>query len=195
VARENRPDDVREALRGRRVAVPGKLTTAYLALRLFQPDFDPIEVPFDRIEDAVSEGQVDAGLLIHEGQLTYAGRGLDLWLDLGSWWHGETSGLPLPLGCNVVRRDLGEDLMRAVSKDLRASITYGLAHRVEALDHAMQYARGLDRKDADTFVGMYVNDYTVDYGDKGRRAINLLLERAATAGLVPAIGPVTFVED
>lgn len=195
VARAERPAHVQEGLKGLRVAVPGTLTTAYLTLRLFQPDFEAVVVPFDRIEDAVAEGQVDAGLLIHEGQLTYAGRGLELWVDLGSWWYRETDRLPLPLGCNVIRRDLGEDLMRAASRDLRHSITYGLAHRVEALDHAMRYARGLDRADADTFVGMYVNDYTVDYGEKGRRAVDLLLERAATAGLVPRIGPVTFVAD
>lgn len=187
--------DVRHELVGKRVAIPGTLTTAFLALRLFQPDFEPVTVPFDRIEDAVTEGDVDAGLLIHEGQLTYAGRGLHLWLDLGEWWFGDTDGLPLPLGGNVVRRDLGEDLIELLSRDLRTSIVYGLEHRDEALEYALRFARGLDRSDADAFVGMYVNDYTVDYGERGRRAVQLLLDRAADAGILPERATVTFVDD
>lgn len=195
VSRARRPHDVPGTLAGLRIAIPGELTTAYLALQLVQPEFEPVVTPFDRIEDAVERGEVDAGLLIHEGQLTYESRGLQLWMDLGEWWHEETGGLPLPLGCNVVRRDLGDDLIKAVSRDLRQSITYGLANRSEALSHAMQYARGLTEKDADTFVGMYVNDYTVDYGVTGRRAVHTLLTRAADEGLVPGNYDIVFVED
>jgi 1,4-dihydroxy-6-naphthoate synthase len=191
VARQAPPPDPRAALRGRRVAVPGLLTTAYLTLKLFQPDIEPVVTPFDRIEDAVVDGHVDAGLLIHEGQLTYADRGLHLWQDMGAWWYEET-GLPLPLGGNVVRRDLGDALIGAVSVDLKASIVYGLAHRDEALAHAMRFARGLDRAKADRFVGMYVNAFTVDYGASGRRAVHVLLERAAQAGLIPHPVQVTF---
>jgi len=186
--------DVRRALAGKRVAIPGELTTAALALRLYQPKFESVVIPFDQIESAVIEGNIDAGVLIHEGQLTYGDRGLHLWLDLGDWWFSQT-GLPLPLGGNVVRRDLGDDLMRDVSRDLRASIVYGLEHRDEALAHAMQYARDLNQTRADQFVGMYVNDYTVDYGDKGRRAVRELLSRAAAAGLIPTEVEVAFVGD
>jgi 1,4-dihydroxy-6-naphthoate synthase len=181
--------DVRQQIGGKRVAIPGELTTAFLALRLFQPDFEAVTVPFDKIEEVVESGEVDAGLLIHEGQLTYAGRGLHLWLDLGEWC------LPLPLGGNVVRRDLGEDLIRLLSRDLRSSIVYGLEHRDEALEYALQFARGLDRSDADAFVGMYVNEYTVDYGERGRKAVRLLLDRAANAGFLPERVTVTFVDD
>ena len=193
VATEPPPANPREAIRGRRIAIPGRLTTAALVLQLYQPDFEPKIVPFDEIEGAVSSGTVDAGLLIHEGQLTYQRDGLHLWVDMGEWWHRET-GLPLPLGGNAVRRDLGEELIGAISRDLRASIVYGLEHREEALNHAMQYARDLDREMADEFVGMYVNDYTVDYGETGRRAVRLLLERGADAGLIPNRVPVTFVD-
>ncbi|HVH09221.1 MAG TPA: MqnA/MqnD/SBP family protein [Gemmatimonadales bacterium] len=194
VARVPRPADPRAAL-GRpdlRVAVPGELTTAFLALKLFQPAVRHVVVPFDEIEEYVTAGRAEAGLLIHEGQLTYADRGLELWLDLGAWWHEET-GLPLPLGGNVVRRDLGEALMRAVAGDLKASIEYGLAHRAEALAHATAYGRGLDRSRIDRFVGMYVNAYTVDYGATGRRAVSEPLSRAHRAGLVPATVDVSFV--
>jgi 1,4-dihydroxy-6-naphthoate synthase len=149
--------------------------------------------PFDRIEDAVLAGAVDAGLLIHEGQLTYAHKGLHLWVDLGDWWFGET-GLPLPLGGNAIRRALGPDLLAAVSRDLRASIAYGLAHRDDALRYALSFARGLDRATTDEFVGMYVNQLTLDYGERGRRAVRALLERGARAGLVPP-GDVSFVDD
>ena len=157
----------RADLKGKRIAIPGPLTSAYLALQLFEPDFVAVPTPFDQIEDAVLAGTVDVGLLIHEGQLTFADNGLHLIQDLGEWWFGET-GLPLPLGGNVVRKDLGESMTRKISRHLHDSIAYGLQHRTAALDHSMQFARGLDRSKADTFVGMYVNDWTLDYGDKGR---------------------------
>ncbi|MBI4419917.1 MAG: ABC transporter substrate-binding protein [Gemmatimonadetes bacterium] len=188
------PGDPRSAIRDRRIAIPGLFTTAFLTLRLYQPDFEPVVTPFDQIEDAVLDREADAGLLIHEGQLTYPDRGLHLWVDMGEWWFRET-GLPLPLGGNVVRRDLGSELMRAISGDLRASILYGLAHRDAALTHALRYARGLDRPTTDQFVGMYVNDFTVDYGERGRRAVTELLERAAAAGVIPRRVAITFVED
>ena len=186
------PADARRALAGRRVAVPGELTTAFLALRLYQPDARHVVVPFDEIEDYVVAGKADAGLLIHEGQLTYADRGLHLWADMGEWWYAET-GLPLPLGGNVVRRDLGEELMRAIARDLKASIEYGLAHRGEALRHAQGFSRGLDPARTDRFVGMYVNAYTVDYGPVGRRAVAELLARALRAGLLRAPVDLNFV--
>jgi 1,4-dihydroxy-6-naphthoate synthase len=194
VARTPPPADPRAALAGRRVAVPGELTTAFLALKLYQPGVVHEVVPFDQIEDHVAAGRADVGLLIHEGQLTFAQRGLHLWRDLGEWWHEET-GLPLPLGGNVVRRDLGEPLMRLIARDLRASIAYGLDHRAEALAHAKGYSRGLTDAQTDRFIGMYVNDYTLDFGPLGRRAVVDLLARAHAAGLVPrAIEPV-FVSD
>jgi 1,4-dihydroxy-6-naphthoate synthase len=192
VARAPVPADPRRALSGRVVAIPGTLTTAWLALQLYQPDVRPVVVPFDRIEDCVLDGKAELGLLIHEGQLTYADRGLHLWADMGEWWHGET-GLPLPLGGNVVRRDLGPALSLAVARDLKASILYGLAHREEALRHARGFSRGLDAIRTDQFVGMYVNDYTVDYGPIGRRAVTELLERARRAGLVPGPVALSFV--
>jgi 1,4-dihydroxy-6-naphthoate synthase len=194
VARAPRPADPRAALAraGTVVAVPGELTTAFLALRLYQPAVRHVVVPFDRIEDYVLEGRADAGVLIHEGQLTYADRGLALWADLGEWWHAETA-LPLPLGGNAVRRDLGPTLMREVARDLKASIEYGLAHRRDALAHAQGYSRGLDAARTDRFVGMYVNAYTVDYGATGRRAVRELLARAHRAGLLPAPVDVTFI--
>jgi 1,4-dihydroxy-6-naphthoate synthase len=184
----------REALRGKRIAIPGPLTTAFLALKLYLPDFVPVPVPFDRIEDVVEQGEVDAGLLIHEGQLTFGDRGLHLVADMGEWWFGET-GLPLPLGGNVVRKDLGEALIAKISRHLRASIAYALDHRAAALDHAMRYARGLEPERADTFVGMYVNDWTLDYGERGREAVRLLLRRGHEAGIIPHAVDVRFVED
>jgi 1,4-dihydroxy-6-naphthoate synthase len=184
----------RADVRGKRIAVPGPLTTAYLALRLYEPDFVAVNTPFDRIEDDVVEGKVDAGLLIHEGQLTFAERGLHLVADMGEWWFGET-GLPLPLGGNVVRKDLGDELTRRISRHLRQSIAYGLEHRASALDHAMRFARGLDRDRADTFVGMYVNDWTLDYGERGRAAVHALLERGVSAGVIDRPVTVEFVED
>jgi 1,4-dihydroxy-6-naphthoate synthase len=202
VARTPRPEDPRAALASPTtvVAVPGELTTAFLALKLYQ--LQPVRhaqssamhvvLPFDKIEEYVAAGRADAGLLIHEGQLTYADRGLHLWVDLGAWWHQET-GLPLPLGGNVVRRDLGPDLMHAIARDLKASIEYGLAHRDEALAHARRFSRGLDPARTDRFVAMYVNAYTIDYGLDGRRAVTELLARAHRAGLVPAPVEPTFV--
>ena len=184
----------RADVRGRRIAVPGPLTTAYLALQLYEPDFEAVMTPFDRIEDAVVNGEVDAGLLIHEGQLTFGERGLHLIADMGEWWYQET-GLRLPLGGNVVRKDLGEELIRTVSRHLRASIAYGLEHRVKALDHAMQFSRGLDRGKADEFVGMYVNDWTLDYGDRGRAAVRALLERGVEQGLIDRPVSIEFVDD
>jgi 1,4-dihydroxy-6-naphthoate synthase len=183
----------REAIRGTRIAIPGQLTSAYLALRLFEPDFTPVPTPFDKIEDAVVDGAVDLGLLIHEGQLTYADRGLHLVQDLGAWWFDNT-GLPLPLGGNVVRKDLGTELQHKISRHLRDSIAYGLQHRGLALDHAMQYARELDRSKADTFVGMYVNDWTLDYGDRGRQAVRLFLERGVESGVIPRPVAVEFLD-
>jgi 1,4-dihydroxy-6-naphthoate synthase len=184
----------RADVKGKRIAIPGPLTSAYLALRLYEPDFHPVPTPFDEIEDRVADGDVDLGLLIHEGQLTFAERGLHLVVDLGEWWFGET-GLPLPLGGNVVRKDLGPDLTRKISRHLRASIAYGLAHRTSALDHAMQYARGLDRSKADTFVGMYVNDWTLDYGERGRTAVRLFLDRGVAAGIINRHVSVEFIDD
>jgi 1,4-dihydroxy-6-naphthoate synthase len=191
VSRQPRPADPRAALAGQRVAVPGLLTTAYLALRLYQPGIEPVVMPFDQIESAVLRDDVAVGLLIHEGQLTYADDGLQLWEDLGAWWMRET-GLPLPLGGNVVRRDLGPEVVARVARDVRASVEYALAHRVSALAHAKQYSRGLSDERADTFVGMYVNKWTVDYGPVGRRAVQLLLDRAAEAGLIPTRVQVEF---
>ncbi len=183
----------RADVRGKRIAIPGSLTSAYLALRLYEPDFEAVPVPFDQIEDAVAEGKVDLGLLIHEGQLTFGDKGLHLVADLGQWWFEET-GLPLPLGGNVVRKDLGADLISKISRHLRASIAYGLEHRKPALDHAMRYARDLDRGRADTFVGMYVNDWTLDYGARGREAVRRLLERGVAAGIIPKRVQVEFVD-
>jgi len=180
-------------IKGARIAIPGSLTSAYLALRLFEPDFEAVFLPFDRIEDAVLDGSVDLGLLIHEGQLTFADRGLHLQLDLGAWWYEETQ-LPLPLGGNVIRKDLGGDLIAMISRHLRESIAFGLTHRRAALDHAMRYARGLDRSQADTFVGMYVNEWTLDYGDAGRAAVQLFLQRGTDAGIIPHSVTVDFAE-
>ncbi|HOX19291.1 MAG TPA: hypothetical protein PLI70_00060 [Gemmatimonadales bacterium] len=184
VSKSPAPADPREALRGLRVGIPGTLTTAALALRLYQPAVVEVIIPFDQIEDAVHRGDVDVGLLIHEGQLTYADDGLQLWEDLGAWW-GQETGLPLPLGGNVVRRDLGPVVTAQVARDLRASIEYALAHRRPALEHAKQFNRGIGDERTDTFVGMYVNEWTVDYGPRGREAVQLLLDRAFEAGLIP----------
>jgi 1,4-dihydroxy-6-naphthoate synthase len=182
-------------LAGRRVAVPGELTSAFLALELFQPRVVTEVVPFDRIIDHVLAGRADAGLLIHEGQLTYAAEGLHLVADLGEWWAAETGGLPLPLGGNVIRRDLGDELIHRVSLLLRQSIAYGLAHRTPALAHAQQFGRGLDDGQTDEFVGMYVNQRTLDYGPDGRRAVQLFLDRGFEAGIIPHRVAVNFVED
>jgi 1,4-dihydroxy-6-naphthoate synthase len=192
VGRTAGPPDRRSAARGKRIAVPGQLTTAFLALRLYQPDFEAVVVPFDQIESAVQDGSVDLGLLIHEGQLTYQDEGLHLWADLGEWWFGET-GLPLPLGGNVVRRDLGPAVVAQVARDLKASIVYALEHRAPALAHARQYNRGIDDEKTDRFVRMYVNAWTVDYGDRGRAAVRELLRRGHAAGIIPEPVEVAFV--
>jgi 1,4-dihydroxy-6-naphthoate synthase len=175
-------------LRGLNIAVPGEMTSAYLALRLYQPEFTPRFMPFDRIVDAVIAGETDAGLLIHEGQLTYEESGLCRVVDLGQWWH-ELHGLPLPLGCNVIRRDLGPELIGRVCRLMRESIEYSLEHRQEALQHALQYARGLDPALADRFVGMYVNRRTVGYSEEDRRSIALFLGQGTARGIirVPAV--------
>jgi 1,4-dihydroxy-6-naphthoate synthase len=183
-----------EQIEGKRIAVPGMMTSAYLALKLFQPDFVPVVVPFDQIEEAVLGGGVDAGLLIHEGQLTYKDDGLHLIADMGAWWL-EKTGLPLPLGGNVIRKDMPREIQKKVSRHLRASIAYGLDHRQNALDHAMRFARGLDRGKADTFVGMYVNDWTLDYGDRGREAIRLFLDEGVRSGVITRPVTVEFVDD
>ena len=193
VATAPAPADPRAALRGRRVAVPGLLTTAYLALRLYQPELEPVVVPFDRIEEAVHREEVDVCLLIHEGQLTYADDGLHLWADLGAWWMEDT-GLPLPLGGNAVRRDLGPAVTAQIARDLKASIVYALEHRAPALAHARQYNRGIGDERTDTFVGMYVNHWTVDYGPRGREAVQRLLDRGFEAGIIPERVAVSFVD-
>jgi len=192
VALEPSPANPRQAIQGKRVAVPGLLTTAYLALKLYQPDFEAVVIPFDQIEDAVRRGKAEVGLLIHEGQLTYADDGFQLWEDLGAWWLRET-GLPLPLGGNVVRRDLGDVIVQQVARDLKASIVYALEHRRPALEHARQFNRGIGDERTDAFVAMYVNQWTVDYGPRGRQAVQTLLDRAYAAGLVPEQVVVDFV--
>lgn len=177
------------------IAIPGKLTTAWLTLQLFQPNLNVVEMPFDAILDAVKEGKVDAGLIIHEGQLTYKDMGLEKIVDLGEWWFEET-GLPLPLGGNVVRKDLGDKRMKEVSKMLRNAIVLALENREEALDYALNFARGLetDRERADKFVGMYVNELTVDYGEAGRKAVKELFARAYKQGVIKTPVEVEFVE-
>lgn len=182
----------RADVKGKRIAIPGVRTSAYLALQLYEPDFIAVPTQFDQIEDAVLAGVVDMGLIIHEGQLTYQDSGLHLVADMGEWWFQET-GLPLPLGGNVIRKDFGSEMMSKISRHLHASIAYALEHRRDALDHAMKFARGLDRGKADEFVGMYVNDWTLDYGPRGREAIRLFLDRAWKAGLIPNQVTVEFV--
>ncbi len=177
------------------IAVPGTLTSAFLALRLYLgKPFEYRVVPFDRILETVRDGEADAGLVIHEGQLTYGDYGLSLIADLGVWWGEKTGGFPLPLGGNVVRKDLGDETMRTLTRVLRESINYGLDHRKEALDYAIGFGRGLDYELNDEFVGMYVNDLTRDYGERGRRAIELFLSEGAAAGLVPPIDGLKFVD-
>jgi 1,4-dihydroxy-6-naphthoate synthase len=181
VARTDGPSSTK----GITIAVPGELTTAYLALRIYDPDVTCVMMPFDRIQDAVREGEVAAGLLIHEGQLTYQDEGLKKVVDLGEWWSERTGGLPLALGGNVIRRDLGPETIREVSRLLHGSIAYALEHRQEALDYALQFGRGLDRAKADRFVGMYVNELTLEYGDRGRMAVTRLLDEAWEKRLIP----------
>ena len=187
-----RPDGP-TSLDGVKVAVPGTWTTAYLVLRLVEPKFEYEVVPFDEIQPLVGDGTYDAGLLIHEGQLTYQDDGLIKFVDLGEWWADRTEGLPLPLGCNVIRRDMGPEMMSRVSKLLRASIAYGLDHRETALEYASQFGRGLDAPRTDRFVGMYVNELTLDYGDRGRAAVARLFGDALAAGLIPDAVDVEFV--
>ncbi len=174
-----------DSLRGKRIAIPGTLTTAFLTLKLLLGDDFEYELhPFDEILDVVEAGKVDAGLIIHEGQLTYADQGLSLIVDMGKWWMQET-GLPLPLGANAIRKDLGQETMDEVTVLLKESIQYGLDHRAEALEYALQFGRNLDRSKADEFVGMYVNDWTLDFGERGREAVSVLLQRAHEAGVIP----------
>jgi 1,4-dihydroxy-6-naphthoate synthase len=181
------------SLKGMKIAVPGRLTSAFLTLQLYDPSFDYEIVPFDEIDQAVLSGKVDAGLLIHEGQLTYAADGLHKIVDLGEWWFERTDGLPLPLGGNIIRRDLGPDLMKQISTMLHDSIAHALANRAQAVEYAQQFGRGLDRKDTDTFVGMYVNQLTLDYGVRGRSALERFFGEAFEKGLIPKQVPVEFV--
>jgi 1,4-dihydroxy-6-naphthoate synthase len=183
VAKQDGPS----SLKGVRVAIPGELTTAFLSLRLFDPTVEYVVVPFDQIQEQVHCGDVQAGLLIHEGQLTYADEGLKKIVDLGEWWAERTGGLPLPLGGNIIRRDLGLTHINALSRLLHDSIAFGLKHRDEAVQYSMQFGRGLDRARTDRFVGMYVNDLTLDYGERGRQAVKRLLGDAQAAGLIPAV--------
>lgn len=176
-----------------KIAVPGELTSAYLALRIFNKDFEHVVFPFDEIIDAVQDGRADAGLLIHEGQLFYSEKGLYKLLDLGEWWH-EKTGLPLPMGGNAIRRDLGKDLMQQVSKHLHESIQYSMENREDALAYAMQFARDMQPDLADRFVAMWVNDLTLDYGDRGREAVKRLLAEGHKAGIIPHKTKVDFVD-
>jgi 1,4-dihydroxy-6-naphthoate synthase len=182
-----------EGLRGKRVAIPGKLTTAYLVTQLYESDFEPIFTPFDQILETVSRGDADAGVVIHEGQLTYAESGLKKIVDLGEWWHQET-GLPLPLGGNFILRSLDSEIVRAAANLLTESIQYALDHREEALNYALQFGRGLDTSTADRFVAMYVNEWTLDYGERGRKAVQTLLTRGYEKGLLPRKVQAEFVE-
>ena len=188
VAREDGP----ATLDGVRVAVPGLLTSAYLALRLYDQAVDTVVMPFDAIQDAVRRGDVAAGLLIHEGQLTYRDEGLRKIVDLGEWWAGRTGGLPLPLGGNVIRRDLGPEMIARVSRMLHASIKHALDNREQALAYAMQFGRGLDPAKVDRFVGMYVNNLTLGYTDSSRLAVRLFLDEAHQKGIIPSRVPVEF---
>lgn len=190
VAREPR---AAERLGELRIAVPGRLTSAALALQLWRPGLSTVILPFDRIMPAVRAGEVDAGLVIHEGQLTWEDEGFSKIVDLGVWWAEETGGLPLPLGGNVIRRDLGAATCARVAELLKASIEHALAHREAALDHALAYGRGLDRARADRFVGMYVNQLTVDYGERGRQAVQVFLRRALAQGLIPRLPRLDFL--
>ena len=180
----SKTDGPRE-VKGARIAIPGTLTTAYLALRIYEPDFQFVVVPFDEIQQAVLDGKAEAGLLIHEGQLTYADDGLRKVVDLGEWWAERTGGLPLPLGGNIIRRDLGPDMISRISRMLHDSIAYALSHREAAVEYALQFGRGLDRDRTDRFVGMYVNDLTLSYGDRGKRGLERLMSEAFEKGLIP----------
>ncbi len=176
-----------------KIAIPGEMTSAFLALKIYNPDFEYVVVPFDEIIEAVQKEKVDAGLLIHEGQLFYNQMGLHKVLDLGEWWH-EKTGLPLPMGGNVIRRDLGPELMKQVSKHLHASIVYSMENREDALSYAMQFARDMQPELADRFVAMWVNDLTLDYGDRGREAVRLLLKEGVDKGIIPHAVQIDFVD-
>jgi 1,4-dihydroxy-6-naphthoate synthase len=184
--------DGADGVKGRKIAIPGTLTTAYLTLRLYEPDFEYVVVPFDLIQQAVLDGKADAGLLIHEGQLTYQDEGLRKVVDLGEWWAEWTGGLPLPLGGNVIRRDLGPELIPKVSRMLHDSIAYALAHRPDAVEYALRFGRGLDRERTDRFVGMYVNELTLAYGPRGRGGLERLMNEAFEHGLIPQRVPIEF---
>jgi 1,4-dihydroxy-6-naphthoate synthase len=184
----------KDDLKGRRIAIPGERTTSYLALKLFEPDVDTVTMPFDKILDAVAAKEVDAGLLIHEGQLIYSQMGLNRVVDLGQWWQEET-GLPLPLGANAIRRSLNSSLGRDVERVIRESVSYALEHREAALNYALQFARDMDPAMADRFIGMYVNRWTLDYGEEGRRAVRELLGRGAAVGLVPSAFKIEFLSE
>jgi 1,4-dihydroxy-6-naphthoate synthase len=188
----SRQESTTTGVKGSRIAIPGTLTTAYLALRIYEPDFEFVVVPFDQIQQAVLEGKADAGLLIHEGQLTYQDEGLRKIVDLGEWWSERTGGLPLPLGGNIIRRDLGPQMIAKVSKMLHDSIAYALSHREEAVEYALQFGRGLDRDKTDRFVGMYVNDLTLAYGERGRAGLERLMADAYERGLIPQRVSVDF---
>ena len=177
-----------------KIAIPGEMTSAFLALRIFNSEFHHQVVPFDKIIDAVQNGHCDAGLLIHEGQLFYESKGLHKVLDLGEWWHSR-HGLPLPMGGNVIRRDLGDELIQEVSRLLRASINYSLTHREDALQYAMQFARDMEQDLADRFVGMWVNELTLDYTERGREAVRLLLQEGYEKGVIPNRVQVDFVSE
>jgi 1,4-dihydroxy-6-naphthoate synthase len=181
-------------LKGKRIGVPGLKTSAYLTMKLFEPDFEAVVMPFDKIMEAVKNEMVEAGLLIHEGQLFFPQLGLHRIVDLGVWWQGRT-GMPLPLGGNAVRRSLGPDIGRLISRTIRDSVSYGLEHREEALNYAMQFAREMDTELADKFVGMYVNKWTLGYGEKGKKAVRDLIERGTAAGLLPGPPTVEFLEE
>ena len=183
-----------QELAGKRIAVPGLKTTAYLTLKLYEPHFEPVVMPFDKIIEAVQNELVEAGLLIHEGQLFFPQKGLHRVVDLGIWWHEQT-GLPLPLGGNAVRRALGPELGRHIAKTIRDSVSYGLEHREEALNYAMQFAREMDTELADKFVSMYVNKWTLGYGERGKQAVIELIVRGTRAGLLPAPPTVEFLDE
>ena len=180
-------------LKGKKVAVPGKLTTAYLTLRLYEPEIEAVFTPFDRIFEAVTKGEAEAGVVIHEGQLTYAREGLSKIVDLGEWWHQQT-GLPLPLGGNAIRSSLDRRTLHQAARLIKESIEYGFNHREEALEYARQFGRGLDPSTAERFVSMYVNDWTLDYGERGRKAVQALFDRGFEKGLLPQATKPEFVE-
>ncbi|KAA3602056.1 MAG: ABC transporter substrate-binding protein [Calditrichaeota bacterium] len=183
-----------EDLKGMTIAIPGEMTSAYLALKLFLPDCKTVTYDFNKIMDAIEKGEVEAGLIIHEGQVLYESMGFKKIVDLGEWWHERTNGLPLPLGCNGIRKDLGMDTMKEVSRLLKASIQHALDNREDALNYALTFARGMDPKMADKFVGMYVNNLTLDYGADGRKAIQLLLDEGYEKGIIPNKVTVEFID-